>query len=280
MIETKLTHTLRRSWYPTGMKLLQGKATNTDTKHSLGDKTIADVCEAIMGAAFLTHNRQGFWKAEDWDNAVVAVTKLVGSEGHTMMQWSDYSKAYEKPTYQVTEGLGKHLELAKRVETEHDYHFHSPRLLRSAFNHPSLPISYCDGIPSYQRLEFLGDSLLDMACICHIFYNHPDKDPQWLTEHKMAMVSNKFLGAVCVMAGFHKHLLQNSTVLTAQIAEYVEELQSAEKTARGAKDFWTTVKDPPKVRESFSLDKEMMLMMLPVSPRYGGGLRRRHFHRL
>jgi len=237
----------RRTWYPVGLKLLEGKKTDPKNKHSLGDKTIADVCEAIMGAAFLTHNVPGAWKSQDWTNAVVAVTKLVGSDDHTMIEWSDYSKSYEKPIYQVAEARGAHLELAKQVEQVHDYRFRYPRLLRSAFNHPSYPTAWSDGIPSYQRLEFLGDSLLDMACISHIFYNYPDKDPQWLTEHKMAMVSNKFLGAVCVLVGFHKHIRQNSSITTALIDEYVEELEGAEKVANGAKDFWTTVKDPPKV---------------------------------
>jgi endoribonuclease Dicer len=175
-----------RTWYPMGLELLKGKSSDPVTRHALGDKTIADVCEAIMGAAFLTHNRPGDWKPEYWRNAVVAVTRLVGSEDHAMMEWSDYSKVYEKPTYQVAEARGSHLELAKQVEAVHDYHFRYSRLLRSAFNHPSYPIAWSDGIPSYQRLEFLGDSLLDMACISHIFYNYPDKDPQWLTEHKVS----------------------------------------------------------------------------------------------
>jgi endoribonuclease Dicer len=63
------------------------------------------------------------------------------------------------------------------------------------------------------------------------------------------MVSNKFLGAVSVKLGFHKRIRQNSSIMTAQIMEYVEELQSAEQLAGDAKDFWTTVKDPPKVVE-------------------------------
>lgn len=200
-----------------------------------------------MGAAFLTHDRPGEWNPEHWRMAVVAVTKLTGSQDHTMMEWSDYSKTYDLPTYQVAEALGKHLELAKSVKAVHDYHFRFPRLLRSAFNHPSLPSAWSDGIPSYQRLEFLGDSLLDMACIAHLFYNYPDKDPQWLTEHKMTMVSNKFLGAVCVKMGFNKYIRQNSGIMQSQITEYTEELLIADGHAHGAKDFWTTVKDPPKV---------------------------------
>ena len=104
-------------------------------------------------------------------------------------------------------------------------------------------------IPSYQRLEFLGDALLDLACITYLFYNYPDKDPHWLTEHKMAMVSNKFLGAVCVKIGFHSHMRHNHPQLGGPIKEYVDEVELAAEgaEANGELDYWTHVKDPPKV---------------------------------
>lgn len=245
----------RRTWYPEGLRLLEGKGkvdkaeetaelTKTAHKHNFGDKTIADVCEALMGAAFLSHNKE-VWKADNWRNAVIAVTKLVDSPDHAMTTWEDYSRAYQKPVYQTTPADGISIELCTQVETKHGYHFHYPRLLRSAFLHPSCPYTW-SGIPSYQRLEFLGDSLLDMSCIAHLFYRYPDKDPQWLTEHKMAMVSNKFLGALCVKIGFHPHLRYQSSILHSQINDYVEELQNAEQVSHGAKDFWTIVKEPPK----------------------------------
>jgi endoribonuclease Dicer len=103
-----------------------------------------------------------------------------------------------------------------------------------------------ENIPNYQRLEFLGDSLLDQVFIMHIFYQYPDKDPQWLTEHKMPMVANKFLGALCVALGFHTHIRQNNSALTSQIRDYVVEVQEAEREAKGALDYWTTVSEPPK----------------------------------
>lgn len=252
----------RRTWYPTGLKLLKGKGSKRDAeeefKQHLGDKTIADVCEALMGAAFLTHNQPGAWQPQQWTDVVMAVTKLVDSSDHAMTEWRDYSKVYDKPAYQVAEASGAQLELARKTEEKHDYRFKYPRLLQSAFTHPSLPFTWSN-IPSYQRLEFLGDSLLDMACVSHIFYRYPDKDPQWLTEHKMAMVSNKFLGAVCVQLGFHRSLRQNSSIIMAQITEYADELQNAVAIAHGAKDFWTSVKDPPKVciRASVGTSRDM-----------------------
>lgn len=229
--------------------MLEGKGHNKTgeelIKHFLGDKTVADVCEALIGAAYLTHNHPGSWRPENWDNAVKAVTNLVSSSDHTMKKWSEYLDAYEKPAYLDAEATASQIDLVKQIETEHPYRFRSAKLLRSAFIHPSYPYNY-EKVPSYQRLEFLGDSLIDNACITWLIYKFPEKDPQWLTEHKMAMVSNKFLGAVCVRLGFHKHLKYSHSQVESQIRDYVNEVRQAERESEGARDYWTTVKSPPK----------------------------------
>ena len=175
----------RRTWYPQGLKLLEGKG-HTKTgqesyQHRLGDKTVADVCEAMIGAALLTYRDTG-----DMDMAVKAVSALVSSPDHDVQSWSQYYGLYEKPAYQLAPASAAELDMALKIEKVHAYHFRYPRLLRSAFVHPGYSNAYAKNIPSYQRLEFLGDSLLDMASINFLFFRHPDKDPQWLTEHKVA----------------------------------------------------------------------------------------------
>lgn len=244
----RLTDNCRRTWYPNGIKLLEGKGSkktgNEVVKHALGDKTIADVCEAFIGAAFLSTN--GPASAVNFDNAVRAVTNLVQSSNHTMQCWNDYTTAYAKPKYQTDASTASQRDLAAKTEHEHNYRFRYPRLLYSAFVHPSIPF-YAYHVPCYQRLEFLGDSLLDMVCVTHLFYRFPKRDPQWLTEHKMAMVSNRFLGALCVKLGFHRHLRCENDVILSSIRSYVMELEIAELDANGARDYWTMVKEPPKV---------------------------------
>lgn len=241
----------RRLWYPEGLKLLEGKGVkkNEETqviKHGLGNKSIADVCEAMIGAAFVTHDRPGeIWKEPNFDPAVKAVTTFVDSPDHAMNCWDDYRRAYVLPSYQTGQATASQKDLAEKVELEHPYHFRYPRLVRSAFVHPSQPHMY-ELVPNYERLEFLGDALLDMASITHLFYRFPDKDPQWLTEHKMAMVSNKFLSAVCVNMGFYKHLRYGSSILEHQIRAYITELLEAKATAGSSRDYWTSVSDPPK----------------------------------
>ena len=242
----------RRAWYPRGLVLLKGKTAMAPDSHKLGDKTIADVCEAIIGAALLTFKESG-----NMDNAVRAVTELVSSENHRATTWSDYYKLYKKPRYQTALPTAMQLDLARQVEEVHSYHFHHPRLLRSAFVHPSYPFSY-ELIPNYQRLEFLGDSLLDMACVNFLYHSFPAYDPQWLTEHKMAMVSNQFLGALCVELGFHQHLLIFNPTFQKQIADYITDIteariQAEDDAVRAGKprkdyspDYWTSVRQPPK----------------------------------
>lgn len=196
--------------------------------------------------------------------AVKAVTVLVSSPDHDISKWSDYYPLYQKPRYQLGQASAAQLDLAAKIERKHDYHFKYPRLLQSAFIHPSLPVSWADKIPSYQRLEFLGDALLDMACINFLFHRHPDEDPQWLTEHKvrfrsallifhthksqMAMVSNKFLSALAAKLEFHRHIRVGGSIVESQNREYVAELKELE--GDGSRDYWTSTNFAPKVRRN------------------------------
>jgi endoribonuclease Dicer len=239
----------RRTWYPPGLTLLRGKGVgkiDESPSHQLGDKTVADVCESLIGAAFVQYHQQGNkWKAEHWDNAVRTVTQLVNSPNHQMQSWQDYVRAYNIPDYQMSQATAIQTDLATKVEKEHPYRFEYPRLLASAFRHPSLPSTW-DRLPSYQRLEFLGDSLFDVACVSYLYYTYPNKDPQWLTEHKMPMVSNRFLGALCVKLGFYKHMRHNSPDIETKIRDWVNEIHRVEEEASDSCSYWENASSPPK----------------------------------
>lgn len=242
----------RRAWYPEGLTLLKGNTKLAKKTHILGSKTIADVSEALIGASFLTPGEDHIW-----DTAVRAVAELVCSDDHTEQKWIEYGLNYKKPKYQTAVATASQIDLAKQVEAIDNYHFKHPRLLRSAFIHPTYPFLY-ERVPNYQRLEFLGDSLLDMVCVQYLFGLYPDKDPQWLTEHKMAMASNQFLGALCVELGFQKHLLHMGNIIPISIADYIDELAEAKELAVNealragktavdySRDFWNHCKKPPK----------------------------------
>lgn len=177
--------TARHVWYPDGLTLLHGKdhskKATAGAKHALGEKTIADVCEALIGASLLSGGPE-----HRFDMAVKAVSALVDSSNHDVSCWKDYNDLYALPRYQAQSPDGFELDLSKKIEEKLGYRFKYPRLLRSAFTHPSYPSSWAK-VPCYQRLEFLGDSLLDMVCVEDLFYRFPDRDPQWLTEHKVRL---------------------------------------------------------------------------------------------
>jgi endoribonuclease Dicer len=146
----------RRQWYPKGLELRHGKGKGLGdgpVHHALGDKSVADVCEAFIGAAFLQDNKPGEWKATDWDQAVKAVKIFVDSEDHLMEKFSDYYAAYEKPKYQLAEATATQLDLARQIEQKHPYHFKYPRLLRSAFVHPSQAFMW-EKVPNCKLLLF------------------------------------------------------------------------------------------------------------------------------
>jgi endoribonuclease Dicer len=244
----------RRKWYPEGLTLKRGKRDNSKAAHVLGDKTIADVCEALIGAAYLTGRKDG-----SFDLAVKALTVMVkDNKRHPMNNWSEYYSSYNKPEWQTAPATTVQLDMANKIATRMGYTFNYPRLLRCAFMHPSYPSRSYEKLPSYQRLEFLGDALLDMTCVEFLFRRYPGADPQWLTEHKMAMVSNQFLGCLSVSLGFNKMLVSFSSAVQNEIFAYVTEIAAAleeaeDEAERAGKDrsdyarnYWVRCSNPPK----------------------------------
>lgn len=67
----------------------------------------------------------------------------------------------------------------------------------------------------------------------------------------MAMVSNKFLGALAVKLGFHRHLQHFSAAIQSNMTHYAEDLQTALEESEGAMDYWLGSKDSPKVVYTF-----------------------------
>lgn len=242
----------RSNWYPEGLTLLKGRKYVSQEIHALADKSIADVCEAIIGAAYMTTRGE-----KTFDMAIQAVTKFVNHPNHKMTSYSDYYAAYKIPEWQSSAPRAVHYDLADEITKKMGYTFKYPRLLRSAFTHPSYGSIY-EGIPNYQRLEFLGDALLDMVCVDYLFHSFPGADPQWLTEHKMAIVSNQFLGCLCVSLGLQKHMVSMTGGLQNEIADYVTAItearnqaeEEAEASGLGrdayARNYWMREKRPPK----------------------------------
>ena len=81
------------------------------------------------------------------------------------------------------------------------YQFKEERYLLSAITHPSAvegkPVKY-----SYERLEFLGDSILGAIVADAAFHTFPELDEGGLTRIKVSLVSGQTLSSVAQDLGF------------------------------------------------------------------------------
>ncbi|MDR3021622.1 MAG: hypothetical protein LBU60_02960 [Clostridiales bacterium] len=78
-------------------------------------------------------------------------------------------------------------EFLKLLENQIEFVFKDKNLLYTAFVHPSYA-NDC-GVQSYDRLEHLGDSIIDL-CITDFLYSHKKNyNPQQLTEKRKQIVS-------------------------------------------------------------------------------------------
>lgn len=74
---------------------------------------------------------------------------------------------------------------------------------------------------SLQRLEFLGDAVLDILVTRHLYESHSKVDPGLLTDMRSASVNNDNFARSAVRWNLHPHLQRVSSLLKDQISEFV-----------------------------------------------------------
>ncbi|VVM07413.1 ribonuclease III [Methylacidimicrobium tartarophylax] len=76
------------------------------------------------------------------------------------------------------------------------YQFRSPQLLREALTHPSHTAERRFDGPNYQRLEFLGDAVLQLAITDHLHALFPGHREGLLTKMRSFLVNRSSLAAI------------------------------------------------------------------------------------
>ena len=100
------------------------------------------------------------------------------------------------------------------------WHFGDRTLLLQAITHASYSKNRLTDC--YQRLEFLGDAVLDYLVTCHIYSNFPDYGPGEITDMRSALVNNNTFAEFSVGLELHKVLMYNSPSLYKQIEKYIK----------------------------------------------------------
>ncbi len=81
------------------------------------------------------------------------------------------------------------------------------QLLDEALTHPSYNFeANLENAPDYERLEFLGDSVLRLSVSDFLFDKFPDYDEGKLTKIRAFLVSDKFLAEIAVNIGLKEFI--------------------------------------------------------------------------
>ncbi|PPS16249.1 hypothetical protein GOBAR_AA04333 [Gossypium barbadense] len=102
------------------------------------------------------------------------------------------------------------------VEVILGYEFKNKQLLEEAFTHASLGEGF-----SNERLEYVGDSVLNLLFTKEQYFEYPDLSPGL----RAANVDSDKLARVAVKHGFHRFLRHKKPLLEDQIRQFSEEIQ-------------------------------------------------------
>ncbi|XP_059641179.1 endoribonuclease Dicer homolog 3 [Cornus florida] len=195
-------------------KVMVGKC--CDKGHRwMGSKSISDCVEALIGAYYV-------------GGGLVAALQL--------MKWLGVDAELDPSLVDEaikSASLHSYIPRANEIETleaKLAYNFSVKGLLLEAITHSTeqeLGIDYC-----YQRLEFLGDSVLDILITWHLYQSHTDIDPGELTDLRSASVNNESFAAAAVRRDLYQHLQICSGVLLSQITDYVKSLSGSHSTTK------------------------------------------------
>ncbi|KAA8524728.1 hypothetical protein F0562_011151 [Nyssa sinensis] len=89
-------------------------------------------------------------------------------------------------------------------------------------NKPSRIIRTCQNFVSYERLEFVGDSVLNFLIAKEHYFLYPDLPPGKLTPLRAANVDTEKLARVAIKLNLHKYLRHKKPLLDGQIREFMD----------------------------------------------------------
>lgn len=99
-------------------------------------------------------------------------------------------------------------EAIKKFETRANVSFKDSSLLQTAFTHRSyLNETHMSGREHNERLEFLGDAVLELVVTARLFQKYPDKNEGDLTAYRAALVNAVMLGGIAESLGMNECLM-------------------------------------------------------------------------
>ena len=198
----------------------------------IADKSIADSIEGLIGAYLISCGYLGalrFMKflglkvLPEVDVKVDIDPRAENSKSGCYARfWPDQTKitaAQDKGdmVFRLTSGL-------ENFENESiSYNFQQKLHLVEALTHASYHENRVT--PSYERLEFLGDALLDFLVTQHLYFRHVNLSPGELTDIRQALVNNNIFATLAVEHSYHKYLKHMSPKWFQTVKNFVDRVE-------------------------------------------------------
>jgi dsRNA-specific ribonuclease len=179
------------------MKLSKKKELNKyiiTTLDEISDNVFSDVFESILGVLYLQD-------LEDDTNVSITYLKWMGIIDKDF----DFSKSIE---YKKYENSNK-----EEIKIEKlDYEFKNKNLLNEIFIHPI-----------NQRLEFLGDSIIDIIVTLELYHKYPNESEGELTLRRQKIVQNQNLSEVSIkIYDLNKYHKIDDKMIQKDINDFIE----------------------------------------------------------
>ncbi|KAK0367338.1 Dicer-like protein 2 [Friedmanniomyces endolithicus] len=160
-------------------------AAEQDGTREMSSKILADVVEALIGAAYMDGGLE---------KAYLCIRTFLPDE-----TWHLGNESFNRLTLEPTPHHQSSLEALERLI---GHHFDHPTLLVEAITHASLPFQRTG--MSYERLEFLGDAVLDLIIVPKL-HAHPRRlRHNELHSMHEALVNGLFLGYCSMTHGIEE----------------------------------------------------------------------------
>ncbi|GFS16244.1 endoribonuclease Dicer [Elysia marginata] len=199
--------------------------------HGLPDKSLADCVEALIGCYLTTSGRKAALLFMSWLGLKVLPKRFRGGQMEDdSSPWKVSEQHFEElrcppsPMFYPSEAnharLEQLLEGFEGLEDTIQYKFRDRSYLLQAFTHASY--HYNTITDCYQRIEFLGDAILDYVITRHLYEDSQKHSPGILTDLRSALVNNNIFAALAVKWGFHKYFKAVSPALFQVIDTFVK----------------------------------------------------------
>uniref|UniRef100_A0A5S6R5U8 Endoribonuclease Dicer n=1 Tax=Trichuris muris TaxID=70415 RepID=A0A5S6R5U8_TRIMR len=210
------------TWLPPGFVMLKDAASESNTASNedptcadeylrsseeqiISDKRIADCVEALIGVYVRSCGSVTALRFMEWLGLSVVSEDALAQP--TVTSLTALNQTYERLQ------LGKFERILR-------YEFKNRAYLIQALTHNSCCRSVV--LDSYERLEFLGDVVLDYLTTRFIYEKELYKSPGFMTDVRSALVNNTFFASMAVKYHYHKYCMFTSSALYLAIGSFVK----------------------------------------------------------